>query len=162
MRLSHLPLFRQKLLKWLPFMLASAAWAALAVVGYATLSPVRVVYRVYETLAPSGIQPGIETYVHIEHLGAFLMIGILFGWAYPRHTVLVVVFVVGMAAAFEVLQALTPDRHGRLPDAIEKMAGAAVGVLLARLSSSAVARLMPRRLPAAPAAAARLGRASRD
>jgi VanZ family protein len=36
------------------------------------------------------------------------------------------------AALLEILQTLTPDRHGTLIDALEKMAGGAAGILLAR------------------------------
>jgi VanZ family protein len=52
--------------------------------------------------------------------------------AYPRRTVLVCLVVLGSAALLEMMQLLTPDRHGRLLDAIEKMAGGAAGIAAGR------------------------------
>jgi VanZ family protein len=72
------------------------------------------------------------TYAHVEHMIAFAMVGALFSFAYPRRTILVCSIVFGGAALLEFLQTLTPDRHGTLIDALEKMAGGAVGILLAR------------------------------
>jgi VanZ family protein len=37
----------------------------------------------------------------------------------------------GAAVLLEILQTLTPDRHGTLVDAVEKMAGAGLGIILA-------------------------------
>jgi hypothetical protein len=44
-----------------------------------------------------------------------------------------VLIVAGSAILFEILQLLTPDRHGRLIDAMTKVTGAAAGIMLARL-----------------------------
>jgi hypothetical protein len=52
-----------------------------------------------------------------------------------RHTgftIFVCCIVFGGAALLEILQILTPDRHGTLVDALEKMAGGAAGIFLAR------------------------------
>jgi VanZ family protein len=40
--------------------------------------------------------------------------------------------VFGAAAMLEILQTMTPDRHGTLIDALEKMAGGAAGIIFAR------------------------------
>lgn len=113
-------------------MITAAAWASIVVIAAATLSRVGVVYRVYERIAPLVDRPSISSYVHFEHVLAFAVAGLLFGLAYPRSTILVGCIVLGTAAVLEILQTLTPDRHGTVFDALEKMAGGATGILIAR------------------------------
>lgn len=74
----------------------------------------------------------MRTYAHFEHIIAFFFLGILFAFAYPRRPILVCCTVFGAASLLELLQTITPDRHGTLIDAFEKVAGGAAGVLLAR------------------------------
>lgn len=93
------------------------AWSALLAIGFATLSPI-------------GLRPHVGD-VSIERFWAFAAVGLLFGLAYPRHLWLVVLLVGGTALGLEVLQHLTPDRHGRIPDALIKLAGAVAGTALA-------------------------------
>ena len=102
-------------------LISAAAWTWLAYIAFATLSPV-------------GERPHVAS-VHLEHVIAFAILGMLFSLAYPRRTMLVCIVVLGSAVLLELLQLLTPDRHGRLPDAIEKMAGGAVGIILGRAVS---------------------------
>jgi VanZ family protein len=78
------------------------------------------------------MRPEMRTYAHLEHIIAFAVAGALFSFAYARRTVLVCCIVFGGAAFLEILQTLTPDRHGTLVDALEKMAGGAAGIFLAR------------------------------
>jgi len=54
----------------------------------------------------------------------------LFGLS--RAHVFVCLVVLGSAALPEMVQLLTPDRHSRLLDAIEKMAGGAAGIAAGR------------------------------
>lgn len=102
----------QKLLKF-------AAWAALCVIAYSTLSPL-------------GDRPILLPSLKLEHLAAFAVLGTLFCLAYPRRTLAVVLIVLGSAALLELLQLLTPDRHARTLDALQKMAGGAAGVFAGR------------------------------
>ena len=102
----------QKLLKF-------AAWAALCVIAYSTLSPL-------------GDRPILLTSTKLEHLAAFAILGTLFCLAYPRRTLAVLLIVLGSAALLELLQFLTPDRHARTLDALQKMAGGAAGVFAGR------------------------------
>jgi VanZ family protein len=44
----------------------------------------------------------------------------------------VCLIVLGRAVLLEILQLLTPDRHGRIPDAIEKMTGGVAGIAVAQ------------------------------
>ena len=110
----------------------AAAWIAVIVIAYATLTHVGFVYAIYFKLAPFLMYPGMRTYAHFEHMIAFALLGVLFGFAYPRRPIVVLCIVFGAAALLEILQTITPDRHGTLIDALEKMASGAAGIILAR------------------------------
>ncbi|KRR27864.1 hypothetical protein CQ14_08470 [Bradyrhizobium lablabi] len=109
-----------------------AAWIAVIVIAYATLTHVGFVYSIYFKLAPYLMRPAMQTYAHFEHVIAFAILGALFGFAYPRRLILVCCIVFGAAVLLEILQTTTPDRHGTLIDAFEKIAGGAAGILFAR------------------------------
>ena len=100
---------------------AIAGWLALAFIVYATLSPIEA--------RPVVAGP------HYEHFAAFALTGLAFGLAYPRRVLLAVVIVVGAAVGLEALQLLTPDRHGRVADALVKAAGGICGIGLGQLAS---------------------------
>jgi VanZ family protein len=91
-----------------------AAWTVLAFITFATVAPIQD-------------RPDI-----IEHLAAFVVLGVLFCIAYPRQIAFVCLVVVGSAVLLEYAQLLTPDRHGRVEDGLEKIAGAAAGIVLGR------------------------------
>jgi VanZ family protein len=103
----------QKLLKF-------AAWAGLCVIAYSTLSPLRD-------------RPTLLTSLKLEHLAAFAILGTLFCLAYPRRTLAVLLIVLCSAALLELLQLLTPDRHARTFDVLQKMVGGAAGVFAGRV-----------------------------
>ncbi|QHO79477.1 hypothetical protein ACH79_43545 [Bradyrhizobium sp. CCBAU 051011] len=109
-----------------------AAWMAVITIAYATLTHVGFVYAIYFKLSPFVMRPAMQTYAHFEHVIAFASLGALFGFAYPRRLILVCCIVLGAAVLLEILQTVTPDRHGTLIDALEKMAGGAAGILFAR------------------------------
>jgi VanZ family protein len=96
-----------------------AAWALLTFIVYATISPI---YARPPSFAPTSL----------EHFAAFAVLGALFCFAYPRHIALVCLVVLGSALLLEFMQLLTADRHGRIQDAIEKMAGGGVGLVTGR------------------------------
>ena len=112
----------------------AAAWIAALAIAYATLTHVGFVYSIYFRLAPFLMYPGMRTYAHFEHMIAFALLGVLFGFASPRRPIVVLCIVFGAAALLEILQTMTPDRHGTLIDAVEKMAGGAVGILFGRIA----------------------------
>jgi hypothetical protein len=91
---------------------AVIAWGALAVIVFATLSPIE-------------LRPHLASQ-HREHFAAFAAVGLLFGVAY-RRPVLVLALLCGTAVVLEFLQLLTPDRHGRAIDVAFKLAGAGAG-----------------------------------
>lgn len=110
----------------------AAAWIAIIAIAYATLTHVGFVYAIYFKLAPYLMRPAMRTYAHFEHIIAFAFVGALFGFAYLRRPILAFGIVIGAAALLEILQTMTPDRHGTLIDALEKMAGGSAGILVAR------------------------------
>jgi VanZ family protein len=99
---------------------AITAWALLAFIAFATISPI-----------PE--RPTLTTSSSIEHLAAFAALGVLFCAAYRKQFALVLLIVIGSAVLLEYAQLLTPDRHGRVEDALEKIAGGAVGILIGRV-----------------------------
>jgi VanZ family protein len=92
-----------------------AAWALLAFITYATLSPIQA-------------RPMSPVPASIEHFAAFAALGMLFCLAYPKHRALACALVFGSAVLLEIAQLLTPDRHARLADALQKLAAGAFGI----------------------------------
>jgi VanZ family protein len=98
-----------------------AGWLALAFIVYATLSPI-------------DDRPVIAS-AHLEHFAAFGLVGLAFALAYPNRLLLIVAIVVGSAFGLEALQLLTPDRHGRVVDALIKAMGGVCGISVGQLMS---------------------------
>ena len=91
-----------------------AGWLALAFIAFVTLSPIQD--------RPTFFHP------QIERFAAFAVMAMAFVLGYPRRTGLIVLFVVFSSFTLEAMQLLTPDRHGRLLDAVVKVAGGLAGV----------------------------------
>jgi glycopeptide antibiotics resistance protein len=96
-----------------------AAWTLLAFIAYATISQIQA-------------RPTLFASPSFERLAAFTVLGVLFCLAYPRRILLVCLIVIGSAVLLELAQLLTPDRHGRIQDAIIKMTGGALGIVAGR------------------------------
>ncbi len=109
-----------------------AAWASIALLAYATLTHVGFVYSIYYKLAPFLMRPAMRNYAHAEHIIAFTIFGALFSFAYPKRIIFTCCVVFSSAVILECLQTLTPDRHGTLIDAFEKVAGGALGIFASR------------------------------
>jgi VanZ family protein len=95
-------------------------WLALAFIVYATLSPIAA-------------RPSLAG-LQFERFAAFALLGFAFGLAYPTRLFLVFAIVVGSAVSLEALQLLTPDRHGRVLDALVKAAGGICGIAVGQLA----------------------------
>jgi VanZ family protein len=108
-------------------LLATAAWAAFAVLVFVTISPL-------------GMRPVVTANPNIERFAAFAIVGLLFGFAYPTRLALDTLFIVIAAGTLEALQLITPDRHGHVADALVKAAGGTSGVMLALIISITVQR----------------------
>jgi VanZ family protein len=102
-----------------------AAWALLIFVSYATLSSIEA-----RPELSSGFYKAFFTVV--ERFGAYAALGLLFYFAYPRNVAAVCLLVCGSAILLELLQIVIPDRDARVIDALEKLAGAAAGILVAK------------------------------
>jgi VanZ family protein len=109
-----------------------AAWASVAVLTYATLTHVGFVYSIYYKLAPLLMRPAMRSYAHVGHVLAFAIFGALFSFAYPKRISVACCVVFLSAIILEYLQTWTPDRHGTLIDAFEKIVGGTLGIFAAR------------------------------
>jgi VanZ family protein len=94
------------------------AWLLAAAVTFATLGPPR--FRPHSNLGQDG-----------EHAFAFVLIGLAFGLAYPRHRLLTSVIAVVMIGVVELLQLWAPGRHARLEDFVVDALAACVGMAVA-------------------------------
>jgi VanZ family protein len=99
-------------------LLKAVAWLLAAAVTFATLGPAHM--RPHSSLGQDG-----------EHALAFVLIGVAFGLAYPRHRLLVVCISVLMIGALELLQLLVPGRHARLEDFVVDATAACAGIVVA-------------------------------
>jgi hypothetical protein len=99
-------------------LLMTAAWIALALIVFVTLSPLET-------------RPVITENPNIERFAAFALVGLLFGLAYPRRLAVDASFIVIVAGVLEALQLMTRDRHGHIADAFVKAAGGGCGVAMA-------------------------------
>jgi len=89
------------------------AWLLAAAVAFATLGPPR--YRPHSHLGQDG-----------EHALAFVLIGLVFGLAYPRRWLLKSAIAVALCGVIEILQFWAPGRHARLEDfAVDALAACA-------------------------------------
>jgi VanZ family protein len=115
----------KQVVTYLPAMIqrvsVAAGWLALAFIVYATLSPIDA--------RPMVTRP------HFEHFAAFAVMALAFGLAYPNRLLLVVAIVLASAFGLEALQLLTPDRHGRVLDAVVKASGGICGIGVGQLMS---------------------------
>jgi hypothetical protein len=76
------------------------AWVLAAAVTFATLGPAE--FRPHSSLGQDG-----------EHALAFILVGLAFGLAYPRHRLLTAAIAVVMIGVIELLQLWAPGRHAR-------------------------------------------------
>lgn len=96
-----------------------AAWASVAFVIYATLSPL--------AMRPTLGRLGTD----YERFAAYVVVAALVVLAYPQHPVRIGFAVVAAAVILEVAQLAIPDRDARVSDALIKVAGALIGILAA-------------------------------
>jgi hypothetical protein len=83
------------------------------------------------TLSPIGLRPHTVLGAGPERVGAFFLLGLLFGFGYDRRWILMICLVVAIAFAVEALQLLVPSRHARFDDATVKAVGGMIGVVVA-------------------------------
>lgn len=96
-----------------------AGWLVLAIIAFATLLPIQ--------------DRPVLTDPQVERFAAFAVLGFTFGLAYPNRLFVVVAIVLGSAVGLELLQLLTPDRHGQVIDAAFKALGGICGITVSQL-----------------------------
>ena len=94
------------------------AWLLAAAVTFATLGPPQ--FRPHSNLGQDG-----------EHTLAFILIGLMFGLAYPRQRMLTALIAVVMIGLIEILQFWAPGRHARLEDFVVDALAACAGFAMA-------------------------------
>jgi hypothetical protein len=104
------------------------AWLLAAAVTFATLGPAQ--FRPHSSLGQDG-----------EHGLAFMLIGLAFGLAYPRHRPLTGAISVVMIGVIELLQLWMPGRHARLEDFVVDALTACAGMAVVAALDWAVQRV---------------------
>jgi VanZ family protein len=94
------------------------AWLLAAAVTFAPLGQPR--FRPHADLGQDG-----------EHALAFILVGLAFGAAYPRHRLLATMMAVAGIGLLEILQLWAPGRHARLEDFAVDALTACVGLAIA-------------------------------
>jgi VanZ family protein len=95
-----------------------AAWLLVAAIACVTLSPIQM-------------RPITAAPADLERFIAYTALGGAFCLGYPRHRVSIILVVIAFAGLLEVGQHLVPGRHGRVHDAVLKVAGAFFGLAVA-------------------------------
>ena len=95
------------------------AWSSLIVIFLITDGPIR--FR-----PVTGLAPNTERFI------ALLIVGTLFGFAYPRRTLLIACVVLVGIFMFELLQMIWRSRHASFHDIAYKSAGAVAGLMIGK------------------------------
>ncbi|MGX5736415.1 VanZ family protein [Bosea thiooxidans] len=95
----------------------AAGWVVLAVIVWASLSPI-------------GSRPHSGLAINLERELAFALLGAMFVLAGRIRPLPLLALLIAFVAGLELLQNLTPTRHGRFDDALVKALGVTVGVAL--------------------------------
>lgn len=83
---------------------------------------------IFVTLSPINLRPISPLPTQLERAIALAVVGAAFALAYPRRLLLVAVIVLVATVLLEVLQLVSPSRHGRVIDVAVKLVGASVGI----------------------------------
>lgn len=103
-----------------------AALALLAIIVFATLSPIQLRPHIAEA--------------NVERALAYMLLGFALALGFPSRLYQAVIFVVVTAGMLELLQIFDPGRHARLADALVKALAGVVGIVVGQLVVRACAR----------------------
>ena len=98
------------------------AWLCLACIAFFTLGPIEFRPEL------------IHGEANVDRFAAYLVLAILFAWAYPGRLPVVIFTIAALSVSLEGLQLLTADRHGHVRDLLFKLFGAAVGLQIGVLT----------------------------
>ncbi|RUY00864.1 hypothetical protein EN991_37580, partial [Mesorhizobium sp. M7A.F.Ca.US.005.03.2.1] len=93
----------------------TAALALLAIIIFATLSPIQMRPHLAEA--------------NVERALAYVLLGFALAVGFPNRLYQVVIFVAVIAGMLELLQLIDPGRHARLIDALVKAFAGVVGIV---------------------------------
>lgn len=86
---------------------------------------------VFATLGPPGLRPHSDLGQDGEHALAFILVGLAFGFAYPRRRLVTTAAAVVLIGVLELMQFWAPGRHARLEDFLVDALTACFGLALA-------------------------------
>lgn len=89
---------------------------------------------IFVTLSPINLRPISPLPTQLERAIALAIVGLVFALAYPKHFWIVAIVVLGSTVLLEVLQLVSPSRHGRLIDVAVKLMGGSFGLALGALT----------------------------
>ena len=92
------------------------------------------------TLGPADLRPVTLAPPNLERLAAFVVVGTLFGTAYPRNVLVLVIALVCAAGLLEVSQHLVPNRHATALAFAFKAIGGGTGIFLGNLVANMARR----------------------
>ena len=92
------------------------------------------------TLGPADLRPVTIAPPNLERLAAFVVVGMLFGAAYPRNVPILVVALVCAAGLLELGQHLVPNRHATTLAFMFKATGGGMGIFLGNLVATVTLR----------------------
>jgi hypothetical protein len=110
-----------------------AAIVLFAIITFATLSPIQM-------------RPHLGD-ANMERALAYVLFGLALGLGFSNRLLQTVIFVIGVAAGLELLQAIDPGRDARIADASIKALAGIIGVVVVHLAIRSVTAWMRRRAP---------------
>jgi VanZ family protein len=95
----------------------------------------------FATLGPASLRPHSDLGQNGEHVLAFILVGLAFGFAYTGNRLRTAFVAVILTGALELLQIVTPGRHARLEDFIVDALAICGGLIVAASADWAMTRL---------------------
>ena len=108
-----------------------AALALLALITFATLSPIQ-------------LRPHLGD-ANVERALAYVLLGVALALGFPSRVMQTVLFVCAVAGVLEFLQLFDPGRHARVVDGLLKAAAGIVGIVVGRFVIALASRAAERR-----------------
>ncbi|HEY0327606.1 MAG TPA: VanZ family protein [Rhodopseudomonas sp.] len=93
------------------------------------------------SIVPADVRPVTGLQHDIEHFGAFVLPGLLFGFAFEKKTPLLLIAAIWFCLALEAMQIPLSTRHARLEDALVDSLAMCIGIVAGRLAKSQFLRL---------------------